>query len=42
MSRILRPEGLSGVAITEITCELMLRIGRRPHRRSERDAVIRR
>lgn len=28
MSRILRPEGLSGIAITEITCELMLRIGR--------------
>ena len=28
MARILRPEGLSGEAITEITCELMLRIGR--------------
>ena len=28
MSRFLRPEGLRGVAITEITCELMLRLGR--------------
>lgn len=28
MGRFLRPEGLRGVAITEITCELMLRLGR--------------
>lgn len=28
MSRFLRQEGLRGVAITEITCELMLRLGR--------------
>ena len=28
MSRFLRPEGLRGVAITEISCELMLRLGR--------------
>ena len=28
MSRILRQEGLRGVAITEISCELMLRLGR--------------
>lgn len=28
MSRFLRPEGLRGVAITEITCELMMRLGR--------------
>ena len=28
MSRFLRPEGLRGVAITEITCQLMLQLGR--------------
>ncbi|MBP0988046.1 MAG: phosphoglucosamine mutase [Oscillospiraceae bacterium] len=28
MSRFLRQEGLRGIAITEITCELMLRLGR--------------
>lgn len=28
MSRFLRPEGLSGIAITEITCQIMLQLGR--------------
>ncbi|HAG13086.1 MAG TPA: phosphoglucosamine mutase [Ruminococcus sp.] len=28
MSRFLRPEGLRGIAITEITCQLMLQLGR--------------